>query len=364
MPDASGVTDSTAPTARSPGSTVPVAATPTLPVPRPVCASLEELLAGARDRRPFRTAESRSGSTFEQVSIDGERFVLKHLHLDDDFTMRLSGDIGCRSVRAYAAGLYDVAADVVDHAVVGAAVGAGRNRWGGALLMRDVTADLVPPGDDPFLEEQHLAFLDHLAAMSARTWGLRDEWGLLPYPTRWRWFDHAALDAEHSLGWPEAVPRIAAQGWERFASRAPAAVARAVDELRHDVTPLADALAATPSCLLHGDWKASNLGTGPDGRTVLLDWVYVGVGPVCHELGWYLALNRAKLPRGHTKERVMGDLRTALERNGVATDDWWDRQLHLGLLGAVVLFGWEKALGDDDELAWWCDRAREGLARL
>jgi hypothetical protein len=29
-----------------------------------------------------------------------------------------------------------------------------------------------------------------------------------------------------------------------------------------------------------------------------------------------------------------------------------------------VQFGWEKALGDADELGWWCDRAREGAALL
>jgi len=29
-----------------------------------------------------------------------------------------------------------------------------------------------------------------------------------------------------------------------------------------------------------------------------------------------------------------------------------------------VQFGWEKALGEDDELGWWCDRAREGALRL
>ncbi|MGH9155688.1 MAG: hypothetical protein ACRD1K_07650 [Acidimicrobiales bacterium] len=44
-----------------------------------------------------------------------------------------------------------------------------------------------------------------------------------------------------------------------------------VEELRHDVDPLSSALASTPSCLLHGDWKVSNLGTAADGRTVLID---------------------------------------------------------------------------------------------
>jgi hypothetical protein len=29
-----------------------------------------------------------------------------------------------------------------------------------------------------------------------------------------------------------------------------------------------------------------------------------------------------------------------------------------------VQFGWEKALGDPDELAWWADRARAGARWL
>ena len=62
---------------------------------------------------------------------------------------------------------------------------------------------------------------------------------------------------------------------------------------------------------------------------------------------------------------MSGDaFRAALRRRGVDTADWWDRQLDLCLLGAVVQFGWEKALGDGDELDWWCDAARAGTAWL
>lgn len=332
------------------------------PVPRPVAGSVDELLEGARERRPFLTGEFRSPSTFEEVRIDGERFVLKHVHLDHDFSLRVTGDVAPRSIRAYGAGICDMAGDVIDHAIVGAATGTGRNGWGGALLMRDVSANLVSPGDDALNEDEHDRFIEHLAGMSARTWGLNDQWELLPYATRWRLFDHASIDAERALGWPEAVPRIAADGWEQFDRRAPSEVARAIDELRRDITPLTAELALTPSCLIHGDWKAANLGSGPDGRTVLVDWALVGEGPVCHELGWYLALNRARLPR--PKELVIHDFRSALERHGVATGDWWERQLGLCLLGTVVEFGWEKALGDEAELMWWCDRARSALALL
>jgi hypothetical protein len=65
-----------------------------------------------------------------------------------------------------------------------------------------------------------------------------------------------------------------------------------------------------------------------------------------------------------SKEDTIARFRADLERNGIGTAGWWDRQLGLCLLGAAVQFGWEKALGDTDELGWWADRAREGGAWL
>jgi hypothetical protein len=328
--------------------------------------SVDDLLAGAERREPFVNPDGRSTGAFERVWIGGRPHVVKYIHLDHDFTMRVSGDIGCRPVRAWAAGLLDAAPALIDHAVVGAARGYGRNGWGAALLMRDVSAELASTGDQPFRPHEHATFMDHLAGWCASTWGFRDDpatgAGLLPYPARWAWFGPAALDGERALGWPERVPAVAAEGWARFAKRAPADVAGAVEELLRDVSPLAAALRATPSCLLHGDPKASNMGTAADGRTVLIDWAYVGEGPACHELGWYVALNRAKLPV--SKEDTIEMFRAALERHGIATSPWWDRQLDLALLGTVVQFGWEKGLGDSDELGWWCQTAREGLRRL
>ncbi|HZM39525.1 MAG TPA: hypothetical protein VFB94_10450, partial [Acidimicrobiales bacterium] len=100
----------------------------------------------------------------------------------------------------------------------------------------------------------------------------------------------------------------------------------------------------------------------PDGRTILLDCAYPGEGPACNELGWYLAINRSRLPE--TKEAAIDRFRAALEGHGVATAGWWDRQIDLSLFGILVQFGWEKALGDDAELGWWVERARAGAARL
>jgi hypothetical protein len=336
-----------------------------LPVP-PLAASVDDLFAAAERREPFVNPDDRSSARFERVWIGGEPHVVKYMHLDDDFTMRVSGDLDSRVVRAWAAGLLDAAPRLIDHAIVAAATGNGRNGWGAALLMRDVSGELFSSGDAVVRAEDHDRYLDHLAGWCAATWGFRDEPpdgpGLLPYASRWAWFGQAALDGERALGWPERVPALAAEGWERFAERTTPDLAAAVDELRRDASPLSDALRTTPSCLLHGDPKASNAGVTRDGRTVLIDWAYVGEGPACHELGWHLALDRAKLPT--SKEATIAVFRRALERHGVDTAGWWDRQLALALLGTVVQFGWEKALGDDHELRWWCAAAEKGLEWL
>ena len=329
---------------------------------RRVASSVDELLAAAERREPFVNPDGRSSAAFERVWIDGSPYVVKYVHLDDDFTMRVSGDVDSRTVRAWEAGLLDAAPDLIDHTIVGAARGYGRNGWGSALLMRDISDELLPQGDAVISPTDHARFIDHLAGFFAATWGWHDDLGLLPYASRWGWFGEAALDGERALGWPERVPQIAEEGWTRFADRAPVDVASLVSALRRDPSPLARALRSTPSCFLHGDVKASNTGAAGDGRTVLVDWAYVGEGPACHELVWHLALDRVKLPV--SKEATISEFRDALERHGVDTSSWWQRQLELCLLGGVVQFGWEKAFDEEDELQWWCEAARIGAQHL
>lgn len=325
--------------------------------------AVDDLLARASERAPFTPADGKSGSQLERVVVDGEAFIVKRVHVDSDWTMRGWGDIGPRPLLVWRHRLLDVAPGQIDHTVVAAAPW-GRHGWGAVLVMRDVSDHLVPPGDDPLPLDQHLRFLDHCATLCASTWGWHDDIGLLPYAGRWLCFSDAWLEVERHRGWPDAVPRIAAEGWARFEERAPVPAAEVVLGLRRDLTPLVQALRETPACFLHGDWKVGNLGSHPDGRTILLDCAYPGEGPACHELAWYLALNRARLPAGHTKESAIDAFRAALEASGVDTSGWWERQLRLCLLGALVQFGWEKALGDDEELAWWCAAAQEGAKWL
>jgi len=331
-------------------------------VARRTASSLDELLVGATERSPFLTSDSKSGSSFERVVVDGRPMILKHLHPDGDWTMRALGDVGCRPVEVWTSGLLDALPAIIDHTVVGAASGLGRNGWGGALLMRDVSAELVPPGDAVLDLEVHRRFLDHMAELAATFWGGIGLPDLLPLETRWSVFGPGPLAAEEALGWPDAVPPIAAKGWARFAERAPADVATVVGELRRDADPLVVAARRTPQTFLHGDWKLGNVGAGGDGRTILIDWMCPGVGPIGHDVSWYLALNRVRLPE--SKETTIDAVRQGLERRGIDTAAWWDAQISLCLLGALVQFGWEKAFDEDDELGWWCDRAREGIRWL
>ena len=69
--------------------------------------------------------------------------------------------------------------------------------------------------------------------------------------------------------------------------------------------------------------------------------------------------HRARLPE--PKEAVIDRFRTALEQRGTGTGGWWQRQLDLCLIGVMATFGWEKALGDEGELAWW-EAAATGAA--
>lgn len=330
-------------------------------VPRTPAATIEELVDGATARCPLDASDAKSGAILERLVIDGERLVLKHLHPDADWTMRGFGDLVCRPVQVWSSGLLDVIPPCIDHAVVGAAHGIGRNGWGGALLLRDVSEHLVPAGDDPLTLEEHRQLLDHLAALAVSLWEPTGLPELLSLESRWSAFGPGWMAAEAAQGWPEPVPKIAQRGWAELARRAPADVIALLDELRADLDPLVVAARRTPQAFLHGDWKLGNVGL--DGaRTILLDWTYPGVGPVAHDLAWYLALNSARLPEA--KEDSIDALRRSLETRSIDTASWWEAQVGLCLLGALVQFGWEKALGDDDELGWWCDRAREGAAWL
>ena len=320
-----------------------------------------ELVARASARETVRPADGKSTSTFERLSIDGERYFLKRLSPATDWIMRVTGDHVHRPYLIWQAGLMDQVPSCIDHTVVAMEVDGVADEAVLSMLMRDVGALLVPEGDDAVAPSQHDRFIDHLAQLCAAFWGFEDSTGdLSTMEERLRFFDRTNVTREMAVASPPGTIVAADTGWKALPERS--RLLWEVAQFAWD-TPnvLVDPLTGTPATFLHGDWKMGNLGSHPGGRTILLDWGYPGSGPACWDLCWYLALNRARLPE--TKEAAIERFRGHLERHGIETIGWFDRQLDLCLIGMMVTFGWEKALGDEAELRWWEQQVAQAINR-
>jgi hypothetical protein len=315
---------------------------------------LADLLAAATERTVIADVPGKSGARLERAVIDGESYVLKYLDLAEDWTLRASGCLRGAPLELWERGILDRLPDCFDQPIVGAAPlapSSSRPSGGCVLLMRDVTPWLVPATDAPITMAEHEGFLQHMAALHAQFWGCGPEFDVVPVMHRYLELSPWMAAAEAAAGSAHLVPRLVAEGWPLLAEIAPAAAA-VVSPLAHDPGPLVEALARTPQTFVHSNWKLDNLGTDDTGRTVILDWEQPGRGAPLSDLAWYLAINCRRLPR--SKEASIASYRNALEACGIGTEPWWDRQLALCLLGALVQFGWEKALGGyDEELAWW-----------
>jgi hypothetical protein len=320
-------------------------------------------LRGGADRCDELVADGKSGARLERLSWQGHDLVAKHLDRRADWTMRSLGYLECiPSVLWHRGVLADLPPCILEPTVAVY----DDDRWPPdhtVVVMWDVSDWLVPDGDEPISRDAHEAFMDHMAAMHARFWEPGEDCEVIPLGNRYLWFSPWLVRTERALSEdPPLVPRLAGEGWDELGRLRPDLAAWLLP-LTEDPSPLVAALEDGPQTFIHGNWKLANLGRHPDGRTVLFDWEDPGIAPPTADLAWYLALNSARLPT--SKESTIASYRAALERHGVPTTGWFDRQLQLALLGAVVQFGWEKALGGDGaELAWWTDRAAEGRALL
>jgi len=341
-----------------------------MPDPQPAGAGrrypdVAALLDGMTERTTLAGVPGKSGATMERVVIGGQHYVLKHLDLAEDWTMRASGCLRGAPLMLWERGILARLPDCINQPIIGAAPepGPGPAPSGGcALLMHDVTPWLIPATDAPITASQHRGFLQHMSALHAAFWGCGPEFDVVPVMHRYLELSPWMAEAEAAIGSPHLVPQLVAKGWPLLAAVAPAAAAVVVP-LARDPGPLVDALAGTPHTFVHSNWKLDNLGVDDAGRTVLLDWEQPGRGAPLSDLAWYLAINCRRLPQ--SKEASIAVYRDALEERGIDTEPWWDRQLALCLLGALVQFGWEKALGGyDEELAWWETKAVQAAALL
>ena len=315
---------------------------------------LEAALATAVSRRPLQ-GDGKSGSTLERVTLaDGTELVLKHVDPRRDWIMQVTHDTG-RVARLWEAGVFERMPAPIDTAIVGVVP----TPEGCTVVMRDVTASLLPDGKRVTRSQSRRLLAAAAALHRAFTHrpaddlcSLADLVGFLS-PTA-----TAAHRADHE------VPRLVLTGWERFGDVVPPDVVDAVFRILESPGSLADALGHFDAALLHGDLKLANLGLGA-GRVVVLDWgPQTSWGPPAVDYAWFIAVNAAGVLASF--DELVDDVRTAA---GPAHDE---DALRLALLGAFVQLGWEKALGataDDGDvrlreragLEWWTARARDAL---
>jgi hypothetical protein len=323
-------------------------------VARPVVASVDELIAGADRIEAFVPSDGRSFVPMRRVEIDGLSYVAKTLSLHDSWIARATGEVVPRVLTCWQQGILDALPDCLDHTIVAVAHDDATQTT--TLLMRDVGDYFVPDGDDAIGLEQHHRFLDHMAAMHA---AFRDRASALPVlsamTTRYMGLGPLTVEAERSAGRDNPVVSAIDSGWQILLAKRPDE-AKLLHSLALDPWPLVAALSATPSTFVHGDWKLSNLGTGADLRTILVDWQFPGVAQFTYDIAWYLAINAGRLPE--PKLAAIESYRSALERYGVDTAGWFEPQLALSLLGGLVQLCWDKA-NDDEELDWWLRHGME-----
>ncbi len=118
---------------------------------RPEATSLlYDLLDAADSRESWDPEDTKSGARFERLVIAGERYVLKYQDPRDDWLLRATGDPGVRYVRLWEHGLFDRLPDVLTLQWSRAAF----DGTVGMILLRDVTDQLLTPGE-PFSLEEH-----------------------------------------------------------------------------------------------------------------------------------------------------------------------------------------------------------------
>jgi hypothetical protein len=253
-----------------------------------------------------------SGARLERATTtDGHCLIAKRIEPAAEWICRWTGDAGREAILARDGVLADLKG--IDPAAITAAPD-GEAWW---AVMRDATDDLL---DDtsPLEREDHRRILAALDSMWTAFEGTSLEYLA---SSRSRLGIAGPPVAERERDGHDLLPNQFEAAWEAFHQAVEPDVGDAVVSLVTEPGPLADALAARGTTLLHGD----------------------------------------------VRDELVEDFR-ALRDDPVALD--------VGLLAGLVMYGWilghSAVIHSDpaerswarDELAWWVPRARLGLERL
>jgi hypothetical protein len=316
------------------------------------------LIAGLGDIAEHTVLASRgwSGNALERVVLaDGRVLIAKRIVPGADWIGRASADPG-REALLFTSGALERLPPALDHAMVAAARD-GDAWW---LLMRDVSDELL---DDHSIvrREANRRLLAALNAMWEAFWGERVEF-LAAQAVRLQM-------AAPSLGKLERhgvdlLPKQFEVMWEAFAEAVDADVATAVLALVDDPAPLAAALDARGTTLLHGDIRDEQIGLAGR-RVVLLDWGLATQGHPVVDYAWHLMHSAWRIDATH--DQLWEDFRAA---RGERDDPL---AVELGTIAGLVMYGWilgHSAVIHPDtaertwargELEWWVPRARRAL---
>lgn len=301
--------------------------------------------------------EGKSGAGLERIRLaDGRALVVKRVAPGVDFTLDLTGGGPGREYLLWQSGTLDRLPPGVGHAVVDAWLEGETT----VVVMRDL-GDAVLTWESRLSRDRAFWVMERLGALHRRFLGDPPA-GLAP------------LDLVLSLFAPRRIRGLAAQGsrlmtlacrgWETFADLVPADVADPVLALLDDVRPLADALAAGPLTMAHGDAATVNMAVEGD-DLVLIDWAMPTAAPGALDVARFVA-GCASVVEPSREELLAAYQRAA----GPACDE---TTLRLALLSGLVWLGWNKALDaaahpdpatrqrEKADLDWWVRQARTTL---
>jgi hypothetical protein len=307
-----------------------------------------ETLSALEDRkvkyvhcRPFDTSLSDSGSSLLIVETnDGHalgHYVLKRVSLECDWIMRVTEDDQCRSVTLWQSGLLDGLKPAVEHGIVACA----RDEAGWAILMRDLTAAMLPL-EQPLCIADNERILAAMAATHATYWNAPElanpALGLCSLRSVFHSLSPQRVRQE--LYTENGVVRALVEGWEPLLAQAEPDVAEILRQLLADPQPLCAALARYPQTLIHGDLHVGNVGLDRTlaSGAVMLDWQLAAVAPPTLDLFWYVGCEQ--IPSAE-RESSMAYYRRqlAMYLGPRFNESDWQPMLELGRLAHLLRIG-------------------------
>ena len=299
-----------------------------------------------------------SGAALGRVTLpDGTPGIAKRVVAGGDWLGRAAGGSAV-TAELWRAGVLQRVPAIIETGIV--SVEPDGDGW--RILMRDVAGALVD-ADGPISRARHREVMAAAAALHA---AFRDERieGAITLERHLAISSPAVAAAERDGS--DLIPKQIEVAWEAFTEAADDDVAQAILASLRDPAPLARAMAAGGTTLVHGDLRDENLGFA-DGRVVMLDWDIAGEGTPALEVAWYLCHDAWRTQA--TREELLDDF-LAAEGGTVSEYD-----LDLGLIAGLQLYGWifghsavihpdpaERAWARE-ELGWWVPRVRVALER-